>query len=137
LRPGISKSSNPDPLPPFEYRVKSLPLLVACAGLIPGCGSSGPRRFDAEERAELATALRTFTFPMRQADFWNRLPFPRRDFKPWYRSLTTGTIWDRYFLDDDRFLVLRTLCDGRPDVEDWIDGASIAEIPGHPWAREP
>jgi hypothetical protein len=115
--------------------VRRLAILVSCFGLLPVAGCDrGPRRFGAADQAELARALKTFTFPVRQKDFWGRLPFPRRHFKPWFRALTTGTFWDHYYLDDDKFLALRTAYDQRPDVDDWIDGASIVEIPGHPWS---
>ena len=115
--------------------MRPFPILVACAALLTVAGCQrGPRRLSAAEQAELAAAIRSFNYPIRKAEFWRRLPFPRRDFKPWFRSLTTGTFWDQYYLDDDKFLVLRTLYDDRPDVEDWIDGASIREVPGHPWS---
>ena len=112
-----------------------LPILAAGTALLVGAGCHrGPRRLDSADRTELAGVLKTIPFPVRKADFWARLPFSRREFKPWFQSLTTGTIWDQYYLDDDWFLVLRTTSDGRPDLDDWIDGASITEIPGHPWS---
>ena len=115
--------------------MKHLAILGASAVLFVGIGCErGPRRFGAADRAELAGVLKTIRFPVRQVDFWARLPFSRRKFKPALQSLTTGTMWDEYHLDDDWFLLLRTASDERPDLDDWIDGASIAEIPGHPWA---
>jgi hypothetical protein len=110
-------------------------LLLTAALALTGarCMSPGPRRFNADEQAEIERAIAKIRFPTTHEKFWSRMPFPKSEFKPKGKGLTTGTMWEQYLLDDGRFLNLRTLADDRINLELWIDGAYTITIPGHPF----
>lgn len=114
---------------------------LICGGILIGCGggsesreASAPwRRFDESEQRALKEKLGSIRFPCLKEDLWRELGVEKAALKPWFHSLTTGTFWERYQLDDDTFLVLRTLADDRPEVGRWCDGAVVSRIPDKPW----
>jgi len=108
-------------------------LLIGCEGIPPSEAPSKTwRRFNESEQRALKEKLGKIRFPCLTEELWRELGVEKAAFKPWFNSLTTGIFWEHYQLDDDTFLILRTLADDRP-LNRWYDGGVICRIPDHPW----
>src|SRR5579859_2811908 len=95
-------------------------LVLALATSIMGCGSSSGeprpatltfRRFDEVEQRTLSEKLSKVRFPCLKVDLWRGLGVKKEELKPWFNALASGVFWEQYYLNDDTFLILRTLWD--------------------------
>jgi len=86
------------------------------------------RKLTEKEQTKLNSLIKNITFPIARERFWRKTGYRNYEFRPSLHSLTTGILWETYWINDTCQLVIRTLFDDRKNVELIYDGAVIIKM---------